>query len=155
MASSRVESSSTILSAFWFCSYFTWKKNSRVMKRIYITTQGYPKISTTRADPTSTIWAPGLMPTVWAMLPSVTWRTNTPVLFPPTTVSCVSSASPWKEMLRTRSLMRIALGRHRRRKGGTDSQLENEEEGKWCWCFREWLYILNTYIYIHTVYTSC
>lgn len=115
MASSKVESSSTILRAFWFFSYFTCRPTAfsqQVIRR---------KIAFTHTfAPTSTIWAPGLMPTVWAALPSVTWCTNTPVLLPPTTASWLRSASPWKEMLRTLPLTRIAFGRERIRKGGTE-----------------------------------
>lgn len=86
------------------------------------------------SSPTSTICAPGLMPTVWAALPSVTRCTNTPVLLPPTTVSWLSSASPWREMVSTRPLTRMAFGRDRIRKGGADVLDKlHEEQGQERW----------------------
>lgn len=70
---------------------------------------------------TSSICAPELMPTVLAAEPSVTWWINTPVLLPPTTCSWLRSSSPWKEMVRTRPVMRMARGRERSRNGGADA----------------------------------
>lgn len=116
-ASSKVESSSTILRDFWFCSYCTCKP--AVFWDMYSCRQ-YNKNQCFRNTlrHTSTICAPGLMPTVWAGLPSDTWWTKTPVLLPPTTASWLSSASPWKEMLSIRPLTRMAFWRERMRKGG-------------------------------------
>lgn len=71
---------------------------------------------------TSRICAPGLIPMLCAAEPSVTLWTKTPVLLPPMTCSWLSSASPWKDRVWARLVMRTAWGRERTRNGGADTR---------------------------------
>lgn len=86
------------------------------------------------------------MPTVWAGLPSDTWWTKTPVLLPPTTASWLSSASPWKEMLSTRPLTRMAFWRERIKKGGAAvfDRLVREE----IWLLQFLFFTMNISLYL-------
>lgn len=136
VASSKVESSNIILRAFWFCSYLTYRIEGFKERIPY---RWYSSCSEVSLRPTSNICDPGLMPTVWAGVPCVTWCTKTPVLLPPITVSWLSSDSPWKEMLSRRPLTRIAFARERIRKGGA-VDLERLMRQQTCYCMDHLFY---------------